>query len=260
MHVRRQARVHQEKNVAWLKRVVFMCNAVVNDVLREQGISAITHALVLNRFQAASLREHFGIAARRMISGHPIPTAVTSLQERLKHPVILWTGNLGTNKRPEMFVKLAVELADQPLRFVLVGGHPDQHRINAVIGTIPDNLEWTGRVSFEESLAWFDKTAIFVNTSRKEGFPNTFIQAWMRGIPTVSLGVDPDDVIHKNALGCVVSDIDEMKERITALLKDENRYARVSQRARDYAIKNHSISLMTDEFVNSLQKSKQRAK
>jgi len=63
-----------------------------------------------------------------------------------------------------------------------------------------------GKLPFEETLKIFDGATLFVNTSKSEseGFPNTYIQAWLRGVPVISFDVDPDGVIAKNGLGKVV--------------------------------------------------------
>jgi glycosyltransferase involved in cell wall biosynthesis len=40
-----------------------------------------------------------------------------------------------------------------------------------------------------------------VNTSRLEGMPNVFLEAWARGVPVLSLEFDPDGVVAGRGLG-----------------------------------------------------------
>ena len=60
--------------------------------------------------------------------------------------------------------------------------------------------------------AHFDGAALFVNTSVGEGFPNTFLQAWSRGMPTVSF-FDPQVEFDGQPVGIVAPDADAMRAR-----------------------------------------------
>ncbi|MCB2141254.1 hypothetical protein KQH27_00940, partial [bacterium] len=48
-----------------------------------------------------------------------------------------------------------------------------------------------------------DSALVLLNTSELEGFPNTFLQAWRRGLPVISF-FDPGGVVLKNRLGFIV--------------------------------------------------------
>ena len=42
------------------------------------------------------------------------------------------------------------------------------------------NVTMLGPVRYRDTGALFDRARIFLNTSSIEGFPNTFLQAWIR--------------------------------------------------------------------------------
>jgi glycosyltransferase involved in cell wall biosynthesis len=183
-----------------------------------------------------------------MISGHAIPARVTPVEERIAHPIVLWAGNLGANKRPERFIDLARLGQNTPLQFVMIGGHANLARSTALFTNIPNNLKWPGKIPFDDALSHFDRAAFFVCTSAQEGFPNTFIQAWLRGVPVMSFGVDPDGVIARNGLGFVNSDPAKLIEQMLSLAADASRYRAMSASIRRFAEANHSVEAMCDHF------------
>ena len=146
--------------------------------------------------------------------------------------VILWVANLSAHKRPELFVELARRLPEY--RFRLVGG-ADESILAALRQRATDlsNIEFAGFVPFADIEQQFDGSSILVNTSSDEGFPNTFLQAWSRAMPTVSF-FDPRAQWEGRRVGCVVESIDEMVQRVASLKTERAEWELHGRLARDY--------------------------
>jgi glycosyltransferase involved in cell wall biosynthesis len=82
---------------------------------------------------------------------------------------------------------------------------------------------------------------LFVNTSLAEGFPNTFIQAWMRGMPVASLHVNPDDVLEREQVGFCAGTPEQLAATVRRLMTDDSLREAYGARAREYAIETHSL-------------------
>ncbi|WP_405576062.1 glycosyltransferase family 4 protein [Winogradskyella sp. Asnod2-B02-A] len=237
-----------------IKYSIFYLSNVIMDYYRNIGMKGIDIAFTQNEFQKTRLKENFGRDSFRMISGHPAPSHRISNTDRFNNKTILWCANFGRHKRPEMFIKLAKMLKTQNYKLIMVGGHSDKNYVASLLANKVQDLEVTGTLSFDDALAYFDQASIFVNTSTPggDGFPNTFIQAWLRQIPVVSLGFDPDNIIQKNNLGYVAKDIEDAKEFITQILSNYEMYKSTSLSAFEYSEKNHTIERMTDNFIQSI--------
>jgi glycosyltransferase involved in cell wall biosynthesis len=81
-----------------------------------------------------------------------------------------------------------------------------------------------------------------VNTSRVEGFPNTFIQAWARLVPVISLTVDPDGVIEKQRLGFRSGDFSQLVSHTRTLIRDQNLAEEMGRNGRLYGEKEHDLA------------------
>jgi glycosyltransferase involved in cell wall biosynthesis len=82
------------------------------------------------------------------------------------------------------------------------------------------NLDFHGFVPFSEVERFFNAARIVVNTSESEGFPNTFLQAWSRGIPTVSF-VDCGARDEQGSVGVIVDTPQALRTTIERLMTDE---------------------------------------
>lgn len=246
----------QKKLSGKLKSPILLLNAVINDLARDWGMRQATHVFAQNEEQFNKLLSNYGLTSLHMPSGHELPRTGIAPPARFHHKIILWVGNLGANKRPEKFIQLAKLAQMREWKFVMVGGRRGIDDLRDLVAErLPQNLMWLGPRPLEETLLWFDRASVFVNTSKNEGegFPNTFIQAWLRGVPVVTLGVDPNQLITKNDLGRVGNDLQTMANALHELLSDEAGYCRLSERIAAFAARQFTIATVADHFLQALQ-------
>jgi glycosyltransferase involved in cell wall biosynthesis len=132
---------------------------------------------------------------------------------------ILWVSTIKQLKRPKLFLQLAEAFPDES--FIMIGGaktgETDLYDKVREKAQAISNLDFLGFQPLNVTEQYFDQCKIFINTSEKEGFPNTFLQAWRRGIPVVS-SVDPDQIIAKNQLGKFVTPPENFRRALHEML------------------------------------------
>ena len=159
---------------------------------------------------------------------------------------ILWVGTLKPIKAPELFVDLA--RACPHWRFRMVGtGDP------AYVETIRRraaglvNLVFSGFVPHADIEPHFDGASMVVNTSPAEGFPNTFLQAWSRAIPTVSF-VDPRLGWRGRRAGAVVHSLAEMVATVNKMKTDASAWADAGRTCRLTYDATFSIDVVIEQY------------
>jgi len=103
------------------------------------------------------------------------------------------------------------------------------------------NVDYLGELPVERVDAEIAASDILVNTSSTEGFPNTFIQGWLRGVPAVSCYVDPDKCLSQGGAGILAGDPARLASVITELLADAAKLRALSAAAREYGRRNHTL-------------------
>jgi len=221
----------------WLKRL--------ERPIYEFGLKRADAIIAQAEYQRRLLREHYGLDAAAVIPNfHPSPEEKQVPPDR--SPMVAWVANLKRDKRPEAFVELARRCADiEGARFVMVGGvqDPAYSAIMQEIDGVP-NLQYLGAQPLEEANRILGEASVFVNTSRPsgEGFPNTFIQAWLRGTPVVSLEVDPDGLLGRHGVGrCAGGELTRLVDHVRELLEQPARARELGRNAAAYARTTHGL-------------------
>ena len=181
--------------------------------------------------------------ARMLRDNHDLDSCVINMMVEQPSPApgvqkdidVLWVGNLRPLKRPELVLELARQLPG--VKFTLAGGPMPggQTYYDDMIAaaTRLANVTMLGPVRYRDSGGLFDRARILLNTSTIEGFPNTFLQAWVRGLPVVTF-FDPDGLVQRLPLGRVARSLDGIREGIRSLLEDDLEREAIGRRAREY--------------------------
>lgn len=223
----------------------------------EFGIRHATRIVVQTRRQAQLLQENYGRTADAVVANfHPPPVEPIDKRGPLS---VIWIANLKRWKGPDVFVRLAHALRDRPeVRFIMVGARAAesgnqrwQHALMRDIEATP-NLEYLGQRSHEEVNQLLARAHIFVNTSTHEGFPNTFIQSWLREVAVVSLQVDPDHVLERQQVGIAAGSEAALIAGVRRLIENPDVRTGYALRGREYASASHSLR-NTEELIRLLE-------
>lgn len=161
---------------------------------------------------------------------------------------ILWVSTIREWKRPELFLEIATRLPN--LQFVMIGGPSRNTSIFAEIQQAASrlsNVVFKGFIPYSEIGTYFDNAAIFLNTSIKEGFPNTFLQSWARRIPTISF-FSPFPETMPDKPGHYVANISEAVEKIATLMADRGTRFKEGERCFEYFMENHEVSKVISQY------------
>jgi glycosyltransferase involved in cell wall biosynthesis len=223
----------------------------------EYAIRRAGSIVAQTRDQSQAMANNYGRSADIIIPNfHPFPAEDIDKSGPL---TVVWVANLKPMKRPDAFVRLAARLQHLPeVRFVMVGSPAESENSQWVktlmqaIAAAP-NLEYVGRLPQDQVNQLLARSHLFVNTSDQEGFPNTFIQSWMRGVPVVSLSVNPDNILNAEQVGSFAGSEGRLADEVAAFLTDKDKLAMYSRRVVEYAQERHSLqnaSLLAEFLVH----------
>jgi len=226
--------------------------------LYERGLAQVDRIVVQNQRQLESLRANYGRDATLIPSCYELPAGA----QPGRGDAVLWVGTVHDYKRPELLLELARRLPKR--RFIMIGGSaaPGERLRPGYYEAIRDaaaclpNVEFKGFQPLEEVERWYDRGRVLVNTSVYEGMPNTFLQAWARGIPTVAT-VDVGARVDGISIYETFSEVEKAATEIDRLFSDQTYWGRASARVLRYFDSEHSSAEVLRRYAGLFEDMRQ---
>jgi len=215
----------------------------------EYGLRNVDRVFVQNLRQQEWLAQNYGRADGVLVPNcyHPPEAAKSD-----PNGYVLWVATVRAQKRPELLLEMARRLPQR--RFVMVGGYDIgwngedyERRIREMAKALP-NVEYKGFLPYTDADRVFSGARVLLNTSMYEGFPNTFLQAWARGVPTVAFvdirSRDPEG----NPVYDIAADLDQATGMVERLMGDDAYWSQASTRVAAQYRAHHSLDAVVDLF------------
>ena len=188
---------------------------------------------------------------RMIYNGSPEPSPAET-KRAVSSGQAIWVNNIKPLKRPEVYIQLARRLPQ--FHFVMIGQMSGSRiysrRLEALIGQAPPNFHYLGAMPIDRVNAMIEQSDLLIGTSLPvEGFPNSYIQAWLRGVPTVSYSYELDGIVEREGVGRCPSDFAQLVVDVRDLMSDEVARREMGHRAREYAIRHHNIESMVSDYA-----------
>lgn len=170
---------------------------------------------------------------------------------------ILWIGRAIEYKDPLRFVSIAKENPD--LHFAMIAVPEDgeaKHLFDEVESACAKagNIDFHGPLNRSEVLEMTAGATAIANTSTFEGMPNVFLEGWARGVPAVSLNVDPDGVIERFGLGTIAHGNNEaFAQGARSLADNPDLRARIGSQCTEYVKSSHSPAVIAGRWEEVLE-------
>ncbi|MBL8878173.1 MAG: glycosyltransferase family 4 protein [Phycisphaerales bacterium] len=218
-------------------------------LLRADRVIAQTFA------QQRALRDNFGIEATviRNCAPQPVDWSPPDAAARIARPRALWIGRFARHKRLAWVADLARRCPAVHFDVVGTGGERDAETCAAIDALRKlSNVTMHGFLAHDRAIALYRDASVLLSTSAWEGFPNVFLEAWSRGVPTVST-LDPDEIVQRGGFGLVAGSIDGLAAALQEAVASRDAWAERSERALRHFREHHSIEAAVDAFERTLR-------
>ena len=179
--------------------------------------------------------------------------------ERPRQPAFLWVGQLVDFKNPLAYARLTRLVPEAEFWMIATdrgaAGNDLAAHVQREVERTPNLSLLPPRPRQDLAELYASVTAV-VSTSKFEGFPNVFLEAWAQSTPTLSLAFDPDGVITRHGMGVVANgSLDLLAAVVRSYLEDRREAAAAGARARAYLEDFHDPAFVGDrwaELIHSL--------
>ncbi|MBF0299851.1 MAG: glycosyltransferase [Oligoflexia bacterium] len=181
-------------------------------------------------------------------SAHILPEISRSNKDN--NGYVLWNARCEEWKQPFVFLDLAKEFPNTSFIMICLKNSNNlvlSEKVKTHVEKFP-NVIFIDTLPPEQFDNYFAHAILHINTSLREGFPNTFIQAFKHSTPVLSFIVNPENIFDEYSIGkCAKGNFDHLKKFLKELL--ENKYLRneFAKNAYQYVQQKHDIKKIIEE-------------
>lgn len=196
-------------------------------------------AFVAQTSEVGQWAEEFMGKSKVIVIPNPVGEEFQASPIQARQKIILSVGRLCIEKGFDMLIEafslIAKRYPDWKLQ--IVGGGDQEELLRALIVKygLVSQVELTGASSSPQS--YMQNAAIYVTSSRVEGFPNALLEAMASGMPPISFDFScgPRDLIEhqKNGLLVKANDCEALAQAMAYLIENDGMRSRLAEAAKD---------------------------
>lgn len=220
------------------------------------GLNRAAAIVCQNQYQYNAYKKVFTEKPLYILHNPLIPINNITLLSRPKKLYIAWLGNFKVAKNVGLLRDIAKSLPDIYFKVGGMIGRGIDRETEEALGELQllENVELSGYISRTEVGKFLGGAVCLLNTSRYEGFSNTFLEALACGTPVACPArVDPDNIIAQNYLGLTSVKDHQLGDRVRELYSlNADEHNKLSERCREYVLQNHDLRLQSEKFIKIL--------
>ena len=221
----------------------------------ERAMRGADRIVTQTRAQQERLRADWGLESTVIMNSVELPPAAELLDPGAGTDVV-WLSTYKAVKRPEWFTRFAERHPGVPCRMagVVPGAPLDDAAFRAAqsVTTRVPSLSVQGAIAHERIGDFLAGAAVFAHTSPAEGFPNTLLECWARGLPAVS-SFDPDGIVERERLGACREDYSGWEAELERRLADAELRRAEGTRARAWTAAHHAPEVVHEALAELLR-------
>ena len=169
--------------------------------------------------------------------------------------IVLYVGALIKRKGVEWLIKALTMLRksiNKKIKCVLVGDGPDRKYFEALVRryNLSSIVLFTGRISDEELIWWYNHSNIFVLPSLSEGLPTAILEAMYFGLPVIATDI-PGVRDHFKDTAILVQPKNEhsLAAAITEIISNDDLRKRLSEKGKKLVEERYTWPVTAEKYV-----------
>jgi glycosyltransferase involved in cell wall biosynthesis len=170
-----------------------------------------------------------------------------------KHNYVAWIGIFQYQKNMKELYNIAKKMPNTVFKIAgTMVKNPDKETVDYVSKLKKlNNVNFVGLLNRVQIFSFLSESKCLLNTSRYEGFSNTFLEAFSTNTPIITTpNIDPDGIIKRHSLGLIANEYNDIPGLIDSIMLMSNSDVLDKFDVYKYVSENHNHSKLAKEVHN----------